>query len=353
MIYTYPLLEKVFGNFKDHNSDVGDIYLTCCQHILEPQLKMFELLIGFGFDPHKIILLGKAYSTNKEVLGEIEQLGIKVSQPEFSGINFDDEHKNNCKNVLKLIPKDAQIILLDDGAELIKTFADAGRNILFAVEQTSSGFRKIENDKLSFPVVNVARSATKLAQESPLVARHCFERISGYLKDNKINNPSVLVVGLGPIGKSILEVFKENNFSVQGFDAKHGHTELSSFISNMKPDIIIGATGVNILSKDEIEKIALDKPLHLISISSSDREFSVAPFRNNAEIHEDVVYKNITFVNNGFPLTFKGNRYELTPIEIEKTICLLGGSILDGVVNGIKSMGLVDVHQSLEALVNQ
>ena len=328
------------------------MYLVCCQHLLEPQLKMFELLIDFGFNPNKIIVLGKAYSTNNDVLNEIGKIGIKVLQPKFSGNSFDVEHINNCKMLLELTPKDAQVILLDDGAELIKTFSDAKRSIVFAVEQTSSGFRALENDQPSFPVVNVARSMTKLVQESPLVARLCFERINKYLLDKKLNNSSVLVVGLGPIGEAILQIFKQNNFNVDGFETKQGHHDLSSFIFDKKPDVIVGATGSSIMTKDEIEQLVSNKPLYLISVSSSDREFPVAPFRKGSEIHKDVLYKNIIFVNNGFPITFKSNRNELTPFEIEKTICLLGGSVIDGVVNGIKKSGLVNVSSGLEKIIN-
>ena len=250
------------------------------------------------------------------------------------------------------LPKEAKFVVLDDGAELIQTCIDEQRVPLFAVEQTSSGFRKLENQSIPFPVVNVARSATKLVQESPLVARLCFERINEYLLSKNINDSSVLVVGLGPVGECIREVFKQNDFIVNGFDIKHGHNDLVSFIKNNKPDVIVGATGSNILTKHDIEQLVSDKPLYLVSVSSSDREFPVVDFRTSAEIHADIVYKNITFLNNGFPITFKGNRYELTPSEIEKTICLLGGAVLDSVVNGFDKTGLVDISGSLEKLIN-
>lgn len=352
MEYSYPLLKKVFGSFKNNKKDLDNIYLVCCQHLLEPQLKMFELFIDFGFDPQKIIVLGKAYSTNKDIFKEIERLGIKVLQPDFLGTSFDFEHKNNCKIILGLVPEDAAIIILDDGGELIKTFLDAKRKVFFGVEQTSSGFRKLENENLSFPVINVARSVTKLVQESPLIARLCFERINNYFLDKKIENPSILVVGLGPIGESILEILGQNNFTVNGFDLKNKDEDLLTFLGG-KSNVIIGATGSNILSKSDIEQITSNNPLYLISVSSSDREFPVASFRNGNELHNDVSFKNIIFVNNGFPITFKGNRNELAPIEIEKTICLLGGSVCCGVVNEVeKRAGLVDVSEDLERLIN-
>ncbi len=351
MTYTYPLLEKVFSHL-EKASNAPQFYLVCCQHLLDAQLKMFEHLIGFGFDPKKIIVLGKAYSSNKEIISALSDLGITVVQPEFTGSSFDSEHKNNCKKIVELIPDDTSSIILDDGAELIKAFVESKKKVLFAVEQTSSGFRKLEKESLPFPVVNVARSSTKLVQESPLIARLCFERIKSYLSEKQIFKPSILVVGLGPIGEAILQVFKLSDFTVEGFDTKLGHDNLPAFIQKMKPDVIIGATGFNILEKRDIDTLLSEKRTYLISVSSSDREFPVAEFRKDRKIHNDVTYKNITFVNNGFPITFKGNRSELTPFEIEKTICLLGGSIAYGSIHPFKGTGITNVPIELENLIN-
>lgn len=351
MDYDYPLLNKVFSHYKNIPHEVDSVYLVCCQHLLEPQLKMFELLIDFGFNPEKIIVLGKIYSSNTSIITELQNRGIKVLQPAFSGISFDDEHSKNCKIVFDSIHNDAKVVILDDGAEMIKTFSNS-RNVLFAVEQTSSGFRKLENTHITFPVVNVARSVTKLVQESPFIGRLCYERINDYIKSKNLSNPSVLIVGLGPVGEATFEIFKQNNFTIIGFDTKHGHTDLLKSIHELKPDIIIGATGSSILSSDEIDQLPHGKNLHLISISSSDREFPVAHFRNDTDIHTDVQYKNITFVNNGFPITFKGNRLEGTPIEMEKTMCLLGGSVIDGITKKLSGEGLVNVSDEVETIIN-
>ncbi len=356
MEYDYPLLNKVFAHYKKSGKEVDDIYLVCCQHLLEPQLKMFELFIDFGFKPDHIPVLGKIYSANSSVIDELIDLGIKVSLPPFSGKPFDEEHSYNCKVVAASIPLDKKVIILDDGAEMIRAFIDSKHQVLFAVEQTSSGFRKLENINAPFAIINVARSATKLTQESPIIARLCYERITTYIQSRDISNPSILIVGLGPIGEGVYEIFGQNNFIVEGFDIKLGHKDLLSIIHKSKPDIIVGATGASILSVDEIEKMPSDKTFHLISVSSSDREFPVANFRNhkdNAGTYADVQYKNIVFVNNGFPITFKGNRNELVPIEIEKTVCLLGGAVLDGVINRAEKTGLVNVSEGLEQLINQ
>lgn len=352
MNYDYPLLQKVFNHFKDQKKDVSDIHIISCQHLLEPQLKMFEMFIEYGFKPENIIVLGKIYSTNQSIVDEMRAKNIKVVQPKFSGIYFDDEHKNNCKEIVDSISDESKVIVIDDGADLIRKFSDSNKNVLFAIEQTSSGFRILEKEKPRFSVINVARSVTKLTHESPLIAQLCFERISDYLSD-KIKNPNILIVGLGPIGEAIMKIFKKNEFSVSGFDIKYGDNNLRDHIKQINADVIIGATGFQILSKEDIENLVSEKPLHLISVSSSDREFPAGFFRNSDEIHKDIKFNNITFVNNGFPIAFKGNRNELTPIEIEKTICLIGGSVLSGITKEFKTSGLINVPEDLEELISK
>lgn len=352
--YTYPLLDKVFSAYKGKHN-LSDTYLVACQHLLEPQLEMFKRLINFGFKSQNILVLGKAYSANKEVVEELRALGIDVKTPAFTGKSFDAEHRQNCIAVLNSLPANIEnVIILDDGAELIKVFSESHRKVLFAVEQTSSGFRKLENTVSDFPIVNVARSAVKLIQESPLIARLCYERIEDYMQLKNLQKPAVLIVGLGPIGEAILEIFKQNGFEVEGFDIKHGHSDLVGKIKELQPGVIVGATGSNIITEKDLETLISDHIFHFISVSSSDREFPVTSFRKDDSVHSDIHHKNFIFVNNGFPITFKGNRFELTPIEIEKTVCLLGGSIVYGVKNNISTMeGLVEVPQDLQDLISK
>lgn len=350
MNHSYSILYKVIDHYKNMNGELGDFHLVSCQHFLEPQIEMYKGLIEIGIKPENITALGKIYSTNSEILEELKDLGIKAIQPQFSGKSFDGEHRKNCEEVLKTT--EAQnVVILDDGAEMISVFSKSDKNILFAVEQTSSGFRKLENSNYSFPVINVARSKTKLTQESPLIARLCFERIMEYIKKNNISNPSFMLIGLGPIGENIKEILKESDFKVNGYD-KEDYQSIVELLNNEKPDIVIGATGSQIITKEGAEELNQDHHFHLISVSSSDREFPVSEFRNHSNIHQDVVTKNITFANNGFPITFMGNRYEQTPIEIEKTICLLFGSVAHGVKIGYNDSGLMDVPESLEDLIN-
>ncbi len=353
MKYDYPILNKVISNYLSSNTkNLSSHYILSCQHFLEPQIEVYKGFIKLGIKPENISALGKIYSTNFEILKELNDLGIKAIQPIFTGKAFDEEHKSNCLSLLDLVPNGLNdLVVLDDGGELIKIASENNRNISFAVEQTSSGFRKLENLPHGFPVINVARSKTKLTQESPLIARHCFERITKYAEKNHLVSSVFVVIGLGPIGESLRQILVENNFKVTAYD-KNDYISLTDILSKDKPNIVIGATGNQIISSNEVEKLPAESAYHFVSVSSSDREFPVAYFRNHDKVHEDVKFKNVTFVNNGFPINFMGNRIESTPIEIEKTLCLLFGSVAHGLVNGYKDSGLIDVPKELESLIN-
>lgn len=351
MNYSYPLLNKILNHYKRDGLDLSNFHIYSCQHLLAPQYEMYKMFIDFGFKPENIVALGKAYSSNIDVVQDLKTLGINVFQPKFNGDSFDTEHENNCLQIVKNISNEDKNIILDDGGSLINTAKDNG--IYFAVEQTSSGFRKLEKVKLNFPVFNVARSKIKLSQESPIIARLIFERIEKYIQNNKINSPKILVVGLGPIGNSILQILNEEESNAQGFDVETKKEDIILYIKDKKPDLIIGATGVAILNESDLVDLVGDHTYHFISASSSDREFPVVSFRNNEEIHSNVKYKNFVFVNNGFPITFEGNKYESTPIEIEKTIGLLMGSVLHGIVEEFEGkIGIIDVPEELESIIN-
>ncbi|MDE1925113.1 MAG: hypothetical protein KGH79_02950 [Patescibacteria group bacterium] len=352
MEYTYPLLDRIFDYYySKRDASISDYKLYSCMHLLEPQYEMYKRFIKFGFKAESIVALGKAYSSNKGIIQELTALGIRVLQPTFSGQAFDDEHTENCSSIAQEINENTKNIILDDGGYLID--ASKNKKIFFAVEQTSSGFRKLEEVAVNFPIFNVARSKTKLTQESPIIARKIFERVTEYTEDKMISSPKVVIIGLGPIGNATYQIFKAEGFNVDGFDLEKDKGNMIAYLLEKKPDLVIGATGRQLFTEKDFNALENDHPYYLMSVSSSDREFPVAAYRQNTEVHADVVYKNLTFVNNGFPITFKGLRNELTPVEIEKTIALLMGSIFEGITAYPEgNQGFLEIPITLQDLLN-
>ena len=359
--YDYPLLNKITDLFKDHSKEaLKRVYVCGCQHILEPQGNMFELLSDFGIPKNNIYILGKIYSTNTEILNELKADGFNVEQPLFDLKNsFDAQHVANCLNLyssfIKNVPEGSQIIVIDDGADMLNIFNKNINDIenrfhIIGIEQTSSGFRKLEKEKLNFPVINVARSPIKLDKESPLIARLGCDRINDVIKSYSISEPRILVIGLGPMGNNTQLILKEEGYFVIGHDTNlNAQDEVIDLVKENNINTIIGVTGTSLITEEQVKRLSevSSEKLYLISMSSSDREFPSAFLRQeipqNSLTHSDALWRNIVLVNNGFPITFKGKRYESTPLEIERTIALLYGSALYASLNTINENGFVDV----------
>ena len=253
--------------------------------------------------------------------------------------------------------------MLDDGAELLNIFYNEFNKIMsdvsiVGVEQTSSGFRKLENIKLNYPVLNVARSAVKLNKESPLIARLGCNRIEDVIRKYKIEDPRIMVVGLGPIGSNVSKILKDDGYYVLGHDTVFdSESEISAIVMKNNINMLIGATGTSILTEKQITQLeqTLVGHLYLISMSSSDREFPAAFIRMNGKmdeaIHGDSFWKKLILINNGFPITFKGKRYESTPKEIEKTISLLYGSVISAATSKFDLSSFVELPKPITDII--
>jgi S-adenosylhomocysteine hydrolase len=367
--YHYPALEEILSLYK--KEQLKNVYILGCQHILEPQAKMIELIHEYSVPKENIFMFGKIYSTSNEVLKNLSLEGFNISQPEFnSNISFDLQHSENSRKefirFLSLIKNPSKIVILDDGGELLKVVNDKFNLIpegvpVLGVEQTSSGFRKLEKSKINFPIFNVARSNVKLIKESPLIAELGCQRVIDVFEKYNIENPRVLVVGLGPIGANMLSILSSKGYFVLGYDiAHHDAEDIVNLIKNNDINTVIGAVGANIVDSNKIEEIKdiIKHNVYLISMSSADREFPAVYVREKANsfsgVHSDVIWENIILVNNGFPITFKGNVYESTPKEIEKTIGLLLGSTLESVFSseGL-SNGFIDVPKYIIDIIEK
>ena len=361
-MYPYPLLQKIKNSYGPVDATMlQNVYVCACQHLLEPQKRMFQMISEFGIPKKNIFVLGKAYSTNIDILTELQTDRFHAIQPPFKiEESFDKQHKENCEAFLEFfmshIPQGSKAILLDDGGQLLSVANEHYEKLrnfsITGIEQTSSGFNRMKGAELHFPIINVARSSTKLIKESPIIAKLCFERINKTLEQYSITEPRILIVGLGPIGENIFSLFKETDYFTIGHDIKNGNTdEIEDLITANKINIVVGATGSEIMNGSQLmeienEDVSAEK-IYLISVSSSDREFPAVHIRMGSKpsdiIHSDSAYKNIVLVNGGFPVTFKGNRYEANPEKIEKTIALLFGSVLHSIKNSFQENIFVDV----------
>lgn len=340
------------------HSKLSNILVLACQHLLEPQLRMFELLFGLGLKPENVIIAGKAYSANIGVANSFAALGCAVAP--FSSQfeprkQFDEWFSAKLKQFVReqvqsrnLASYD-KIIVLDDGGfmhaaahHILEDFSNVR-----GVEQTSSGHNHIEVLNVQFPVISVARSHQKLELESPYIGELGYRLVEHVLTKAGRDDPNILVLGMGPIGRSLLKRFFIREPRMRGMvydwasdailrsDAGRELELLSrkrimsepEFRSSLldKFDVIIGATGARSIHEQMFPRIHPDALL--ISMSSSDREFPAEAFPRTG-IHDDVKLEERTLLNGGFPITFLGKPNCIPPAQIELTMSLLMCSVL-------------------------
>lgn len=360
---TLPMVEAVFDLF--HGITFENACVIGAQHILPTTLQMFLSFFPRGLEPGNVFLIGKCYSTDGHTFKLMQDIGINVclsSQSFKQGISFDELYQINIRNFLievknKILSggnKFKKIIILDDGGKLIRNLIDTfdcyAINMI-GVEQTTAGYEELKQIKLSFPVVNVARSKTKLQFESPIIASTLAQQLYSKLGSSDFSKKRMLIAGNGAIGKAMFRVFKKN-FKVDCFDTTPGKSSIE--LKNLKNelcefDLIIGCTGKTFLNFSDSK--FLKKGSVLISASSSDREFAAYEFqkgyKGHLDCHDDFEVDGIKIINCGFPVNF-GNDASITdPPVFQLTRSLLSGAILSALVKDYPNT-FITLNESLQ-----
>jgi len=341
-------------------ADLKDTLLITCQHVLGKQVDLLDMLIRIGLSPENVYWLGKCYSTNKETADILEKKGIYLhsASREFdSHVAFDDQHKEAVIELLEQVKKEKSgvefkhVIILDDGGELISASNELlsdWKNIV-GVEWTSSGFNRLKDMNINFPIINMARSEAKLIIESPFIAEQAVGRIVQHLE--KLNQPKALVIGGGYIGTNIVSLL-ESKYEVHSYDivierSKYHKDEFANILGLY--DVIIGCTGEIVVSQEHY--VNIKKGALLISVSSSDREFSAVNLRKQAakitSPHGDLIIDGIGLINCGFPITFDGSAHPIAEKKIAITIALAFASVCQALETKNKN-GFIDLNKEIQ-----
>lgn len=342
-----PLLQLVreFYPF----STLEGTYVLAAQHLLETSTVLFNNLFGLGLGARNFSVIGKCYSTNPVVYSELKEIkGLDVCSSSlkfFPELSFDLQYKENVRAFLKtriekiLESKCEKLLVLDDGGELIHAVNQAKKAKILAadievvgVEQTSSGFAKLQTICLDFPIINIARSDAKLQIESHLIADAVLKNLWIALTEIGCQPAKALVIGKGAIGSKIQEKLS-SYCAVDSYDLLKERSTISDFKkSNFKHyNLIVGCSGNEVLAPIDIRFLC--EGVVLVSASSSDREFSGVTFRSAQtgplrNCHEHVNYNGIYLLNCGFPINFS-KHYELVDNEMyQLTRSLLLAGIL-------------------------
>lgn len=316
--------------------------LVCVQHLLATNITLFKAMFDMGIDPARTIVLGKGYSDSQRCIEALRNLGATVlaaeapAAPGMYGTSRNQEVSSFWNFVQSRVSAEdkSPVLLGDVGGRLIlhsSNTIDArwiGRPIV-AVEQTSSGLRRIERKPFRLPVVNLARAEAKCAHESRILAKGILERISG---ESPGSWPHVraCVIGRGSVGKAVASALAAQGIPVDIFDqedATEGRDRLQEIVR--RADVIFGCTGEALFAN--WPKSRFRDGQILVSCSSEDVEFS-ALLRLIPEYaasgwpapHAGIPLESgsLRILRGGFPVNFDDSGVSLPEREIQITTAL-------------------------------
>jgi S-adenosylhomocysteine hydrolase len=350
---TVPLLDRFVDLIGVRDVLVlQDVGMVCVQHLLETTGSLFEKMVLLGLNPMNVFVLGKVYSTSRDVENRLRDLGINVfsSSPPALWGGYEIQMQREIQQMWQIASDRLRkanvnkIIVLDDGGcALASVPAHLQREVpMCGVEQTMSGISLQDAGRVPIPVVQVAMSAAKKLIEPPLIQEAIFNRIKTSLRAK--HTGSAGVVGVGSIGQAVLNGLIESGKTVHIYDVDEAAATQASGIVRCaslqelfeRCDFIFGCSGKDILREHGWWKNLEGEKL-LVSCSSHDREFRSALLSLNQTQTDqnkltDVSIKTsrgtLIIVRGGFPANFDRSHESVPARDIQLTRALLLAGVL-------------------------
>lgn len=334
-----PLLDWVASHTT--RSRLSDCAIVIHTHLLPNNAPFFRHLSHL-VSPGRTFILEKPYSTVRSVFNDLVRSGYDLTQIRMEeGMPYEFSARKGTdilwRKVLEAQKKEGfkKLLIVSDGGDLWLSFPwqDFEGVQVAGVEQTQRGITRIEGSSLRTPpVVSVASSGIKKLVESRFIGRSVVLKLKelGALDEAK----SIGVIGTGSIGMATIETLKELGYSALSYDASHRPGDASEgTIASLdtllnRSDLIIGTTGVDVLTGIAFERVSGKKVL--ASASSSDIEFGTllkladptedAFGTRHAIIHDTL---EVSILNGGYPINFDRVKDSTPDEDIVLTRCLL------------------------------
>lgn len=316
-----------------------DTAIVVHSHILPTNIALIRHLAHLvGID--KIFILEKPYSTVQSCLGELARAGIDVVGVPFAGSLYHDALERGIHVLWRKIAeahanrKFSRLLILDDGGDLWATIPWQNlRDVkISGVEQTQRGVARFRQADMHLPpIVSVASSGVKKIVESEFIGASIVEKL---FEAKQLQSRRVGVIGMGNIGQAIFKHLQERNIHVIVYDSEKPNAVSAAEFRNsidtlvQDADLVIGATGVDILRGVTLDKVCGSKMF--ASASSVDIEFQTLTrlASSNQGMFDDIrvfPHANLecTVLNGGFPVNFDRQREWEPKANIAITRCLL------------------------------
>ncbi|WP_027530809.1 NAD(P)-dependent oxidoreductase [Bradyrhizobium sp. WSM3983] len=340
-------------------SAISEAVIFAHIHCLPSSVELLSFLIEkVGFDPSKIIVIPKAYSTIPNSLQELKrQMGFRVllSEGELRRGLYDEYAAVSLNRACEIADefgkyerKPPRVVLLDDGGTLTERWFNYGLASRFetvSVQQTTSGlFRPPFHDRRILKV-NVAGSAAKRWFESKIIAKGITRKV--FARISELERRKIGVVGYGAVGKALADAMSAHGADIVVYDKSrdvrsHRYENAASLDQLLrKAEVIFGCVGKDIFEGCGNALEAMAAPQIFASCSSRDVEFQ-SLFRYAIPTESQNPFEDVTIragglhniLNGGFPINFD-REHEW---EEESEIALTRALVLAGVCQALADL---------------
>jgi hypothetical protein len=356
-----PVLASLAKDFQ-HNFSVSEMnktLLIASQRLYNMTPALFDAYDAIGFHPKNTFILSKYYSTNPSVKRDLERAGFHVITDVVARrygayqAAFNAAVSRLWEEVSQKVKEHdiTNIIILSDGSNCLGAIPPdiESRVKVIGIEQNLYGLNHPGLTGLSFPIINVASSATKRYLESPLIIQEIMASLREYY--GNLDNIRFGLVGMEHLGSALAQHFSQLGYAYKAYDKDPAKLALAnipgyartsllpSFVYNS--DVIISTTGTDITSDMSVFE-EISGQIDLVSVSSGDYEFTTLLIRIQ-EIHKsdsssphvlsDLNYKTrfggqITILRGGYPINFNDQMGKSSAKEIQLTHALLLAAVI-------------------------
>ena len=287
-----PALKAIAAQFGS-DRPLKNVRMMAIQHLFATTGPLFEQLKACGVEQCSI--LGKSYSSDTNVIRRLDAAGFAVAEagseseevtierlaPDGSRVRVAMSRQQYVdmwvEEQLRDLPANEKLLLLDEGAMMIKALAKLASRYpdqvsrCVAVEQTEHGLQLIADEvgEPPCPVVNIAGCWAKKEFESPMIGESVVYSIErAMLEANpklQIEPKEAVVLGFGAVGRAVANSLRRRGYKVFVYDtdpAKLKEAEEAGFDASADRDAVlahghltIGCTGRGSLDLTDLESL--------------------------------------------------------------------------------------------------
>lgn len=254
-----------------NKNTLNDVAIIWRDHFLEENVGLLNGFVNMGVKPENILAIDKGDSTKHrfEITETFKNMGFNVEVLDNTDVDNEELMKIGEKLIFDFINarKDLKVVVLDDGAIVTKILDKVHfDNVVGVVELTEMGLRRIRpnEDKLLYPVFNVAKTKLKRHITYTEISSTIFTRIIELLQAEKLVGRSIVLCGYGDLGEILADRLRSYGVRVSIVDtdilrlivaAERGYNTYKTCIDAVrseKPFMIVGASGYKSISSEVI-----------------------------------------------------------------------------------------------------